>query len=184
MTPSLAARLARMELRRASLLEELAALGPDQLTFRPGPESWSPRDVLEHLVLVEEAVQRYASKRPGPQPRAATARAGLKLRIILIYFRLGARIEAPTRAVLPAGTGSLEDLRTRWDQARQGLATLLEGETAADRRRPLLRHPVTGWLTPAQSLTFIEAHIAHHRRQIARIRALPGFPPAPPRASA
>jgi hypothetical protein len=52
----------------------------------------------------------------------------------------------------------------------------LDGFGPADFARPLMRHPILGLLTPVETLTFILRHIAHHRRQIARIRRSPGYP--------
>jgi hypothetical protein len=40
--------------------------------------------------------------------------------------------------------------------------------------RPMMKHPLVGKLTPLQTLTFLETHLAHHGRQIERIRGAPG----------
>jgi hypothetical protein len=33
----------------------------------------------------------------------------------------------------------------------------------------MMKHPIVGKLTPAQTLTFLDTHLAHHSRQIDRI---------------
>ena len=32
-----------------------------------------------------------------------------------------------------------------------------------------MKHPIIGKLTPLQTLTFLDAHLAHHARQIGRL---------------
>ena len=77
---------------------------------------------------------------------------------------------APTPAILPRGSVSLEELQARWDRTRQGYATALSTFGPADLVRPMMKHPIVGKLTPLQTLTFLETHLAHHGRQIDRIQ--------------
>jgi hypothetical protein len=45
--------LAHLELTESWLASELAGLSPAQLSFRMSPDSWSIRDVVEHLAIAE-----------------------------------------------------------------------------------------------------------------------------------
>ncbi len=165
-----------MERQRAALLLEVAALSPAQLRFHPAPDSWCPLDVVEHLVRVEEATLRRAAERPRARSLAQAVRASAALALMTVASHGGARVKAPTRMVLPEGGLDLSALAARWDAIRGTLREVLEGLAPGEASRPLLRHPRVGWLSTAQSLVFMELHIAHHVRQIERIRRAAGYP--------
>jgi uncharacterized damage-inducible protein DinB len=166
---TLSRRLDRMERRRAALLERLAPMSPAQLTARPAATAWHVLDVVQHVVIVEELVVRALGTRPGPLPLVERIRSGLRLTALRVYLRSGGRLRAPSPAILPQGSVPLEELRVRWDRTRAGLASALSSFGPADLIRPMMKHPIVGKLTPAQTLTFLDTHLAHHSRQIDRI---------------
>lgn len=175
MLPRLRRRLDRMERQRLALLEEVARLDGGQLGFRPSAESWSTLDVVEHLVRVEEAVVLRASQQPRSRSTGQAARAALAMVLTRLLFRAGIRVKAPVKSILPQGTATLPELCERWDRVRGQLEAVLADQTAADLRRPLMRHPRIGSLSPVQTLRFFECHVDHHRNQLERIRSSPGF---------
>jgi hypothetical protein len=170
MLPSLARRLHRLERSRTALLDRVAPLGAEQLARRPGPERWHGLDILEHLIIIEERVLGAVGTRPGPLPAAERLRSAVRLAGLRLYLRSGGRIKAPTRAILPQGGATLAELRERWDRARAGYRAALEGFDRTDLRRPMMKHPIIGKLTPTQTLAFLDAHLAHHGRQVDRLR--------------
>jgi uncharacterized damage-inducible protein DinB len=169
MVVPLSGQLERLERRRAALLERLATMTAAQLTTRPTEGAWHVLDVVQHVVIVEELVLRALGTRPGPLPLVERIRSGLRLTALRVYLRSGGRIQAPTPAILPQGSVPLEELRARWDRTRAGLASALASFGPADLIRPMMKHPIVGKLTPAQTLTFLDTHLAHHSRQIDRI---------------
>jgi len=157
------------------MVAEVGALAPEQLAFRPAAESWSVLDVVEHLVKVEEGIVSRIKKRE-PRTWGEAARAWLALELMSVYFVLGRRFKVPSQAVQPQGGTTLTTLGTRWEAAQQALRRAIDGLGSADFARPMMRHPILGLLTPVETLSFIVRHIAHHRRQIARIRRSPMYP--------
>ena len=165
----LSRRLDRMERHRAALFERLATMSPSQLTTRPAAGAWHVLDVVQHVVIVEELVLRALATRPGPLPLAERLRSAMRLTALRIYLRSGGRIKAPNPALLPPGGATLDELLARWDRTRAGYATALASFGPDDLVRPMMKHPIVGKLTPPQTLTFLDAHLAHHTRQIDRI---------------
>lgn len=130
--------------------------------------------VIEHLVLAEEATLKTFHE--GPPPTAAvTLRSRAILQFIYAIFRLGIRVKVPVRALAPAAA-PLRELETRWQDTRVAIATFLEQRTAPELTEPRFRHPVAGWLTLVQGLDFLARHIGHHERQVGRIRKALGEP--------
>ena len=161
--------LARLERSRAALLERLGAMSPGQLVTRPAAGGWHVLDVVQHVVIVEERVLKAVATRPGPLPLTERLRSGLRLTALRIYLRSGGRIKAPNPALIPPGGTTLEELLSRWDRVRAGYASALASFGPADLVRPMMKHPIVGKLTPRQTLTFLDAHLVHHGRQIDRI---------------
>jgi uncharacterized damage-inducible protein DinB len=160
---------------RSMLLDDLARLDAEQLTFRPTPASWSTLDIVEHLVKVEEAILGRLKSRPVRTWREAF-RAKASMAVMRVYFLFGRRLKVPAQAVLPQGGATLADLTARWNRTQEEMRRTIEGLGTAELGRPMMRHPLLGLLTPAETLRFLHRHIAHHRRQMRRIRKAPGYP--------
>jgi hypothetical protein len=178
MLPTLLRHLDRLERRRAALLARLGTLSAEQLVTRPSPERWHVLDILEHVIIIEEMILRGLATRPGPLPLTARLQGSLRLSALRLYLRSGGEIKAPSRAILPRGNIALSELRERWDRTRAGYRTALGSFDRTDLVRPMMKHPIIGKLTPVQTLTFLDAHLAHHGRQIERLR-LTLAPPQP-----
>ena len=166
---------ARIETRRREIIAEADRLTSEQLTFRPMPDAWSPLDVLEHLVKVEEAIASRVRPRE-PRSLVETVRAKGALGLIRILTLVRGRIKVPVQGVLPLGGVTLHDLASRWEAAQGALRERLDGFGPEDWSRPMMRHPLIGLLTPAEGLGFLHWHMGHHRRQIGRIRRARGYP--------
>jgi hypothetical protein len=170
--PALAERWRHLEGQREAVLASVARHDDAQLRFRPAPDAWSSRDVVEHLVIVEELVSSRAGK--------ATGATGWRGRRALLLMRLAsalrARVRAPLPALLPTGDDPLPRLAERWSEARARLHAHLVTLDADGLERPLLRHPVAGPLSAPQGVDFLSLHIVHHRRQLDRIRSSQAFP--------
>lgn len=167
-------RLDRMERHRSALVGDLAGLSEAQLGFRPGPDSWHALEVVEHLVRVEEAIVLRAAQAKPSRTLGEGLRAAGSMVVLRLVMGAGIRIKAPTKLVLPEGTATLPELLERWDRVREKLRAVLADKTAADLHRPMMRHALCGWLTPKQTLSFLEQHLLHHQRQLARIRGADG----------
>jgi hypothetical protein len=159
-------RFDRLERQRAAMLRELNAMTPGRLVFHPAPGSWSALDLVEHLVMAEEAVLRGIPDRPQTRSLADSARAAMVLPLLSLGF---------ARGTLPSGGSGLPQLEIRWTRARANLRAVLGLMGPEDLSRPLFRHPVVGWLTTLEGLGFIERRVEHHLHRVRRIRALRSY---------
>jgi hypothetical protein len=162
---------------RADVLAEVRPLDPVQVRFAPGPGRWSIAQVVEHLVLAEEAALRgLQSPRPVPD-RGLAAAATLRLAVVkrVLASRL-VKARAPSRALLPEGVATVDALERRWLEAGAGHEAFLRDLPPPRRGERLFRHPVSGWLSLHQMLDFLGFHVRHHQRQVRAIRRAAGFP--------
>lgn len=167
----LSAQLIAIEAERQALLAELTSWPEPAQTWRPTPEAWSARDVIEHLARAEAVVLGdLVDARARPD---APIRPVERVRRVLVWFvlRAGVRVRAPSRRMLPTGEGSLATWRAAWDTQRAALARYLESSDAATLTRRVFRHPVAGPLNAAEAVRLLAAHQGTHARQLARLAA-------------
>lgn len=179
------ASLDRLDRDRAAVLALLDAMTPAQRAFRPAPGAWSPADVADHLAKAEsgqvEIVRRQVAAPRPLGPPSATRRW-----LVERLMRSGARVRMPA-AVAPrvAPTGvAFETSRAALAAAADGWRALAAAFPPAMADAGVFKHPAAGPLTLRGTVCFAAAHLDHHRRQIERIRAAPGYPASDDPASA
>jgi len=158
------------------LLAEVRALSPEQRAFRSDPDSWSHIEVLHHLTLVDQGVAQYLEEGLPEGKRRPRLRQRLMGPLVKLVLRSPIRVKAPSDRVLPDPDVSFDEVEETWRQARGEITTQLE-QIGDDRvGTPTFIHPISGPLTPAQVLTFLNDHLNHHGHQVRRIRKHPDFP--------
>jgi DinB superfamily len=167
---------ARLEQQRAALLERLEAYTDRQHAFQPTPDCWSIAGVVQHLVLVEEALVRYGRREAAARPARVTLRSRLKQRVVLAVLSRDVRVPVPVAAIVPVAHVPIALLGPRWTAARADLQAYLNELPGPAWARTAFFHPSTGWITAAGGLRFLHAHTRHHLRQIDRILGAEGFP--------
>jgi uncharacterized damage-inducible protein DinB len=167
-------RFTRIEQKRAVLLDELSSLGPDRLAAHPVPGKWSILENVEHMVLAEEdVVGDFAALDELPERSRRLQNRGLRI-VVMFILRFGIPVRAPSRAMLPTGERTLDELRPAWEDNHRRLRAFLAGLDRAGANRAIFRHPVCGPLTVVQGIRMMDVHLARHTGQIGRLLRLPG----------
>ncbi len=165
--------IATMDGRKAAMLQDAAAWGPEALLFRPAPTTWCALDVIDHLSKVESEIA-LSVQANAATPRAVPPRD--KVMAIVVYSAMYAptRIKAPAGAAttLPRTPASLEEASGTWSAARQLVTETITALEEKQVRGGVFQHPVSGWMSAAGTLRFLDAHLAHHAFQWKRLRAL------------
>lgn len=159
-------RLHRIETKRQQLLTRAGAMEAERLTARPRPEKWSTLEILEHLVLAERDVFGDLTAAAPRQPRRRRVRDHLRFVVVMVVLRFDIPVRAPSRAMLPTGARTLDDLRQAWEAHHGQLRALIERGDRTLTRGAIFRHPVAGPLTLRQALLMLEVHLDRHTRQI------------------
>ncbi|MBA3497291.1 MAG: DinB family protein [Gemmatimonadales bacterium] len=176
MPTALQRQYARLERQRAALLDRLGTYGDVQHAYQPDAECWSLAGVVQHLVLVEEALVRNGRKQAATRPARVTLPSRVKARIVLSVLARDTRIRAPVAAIVPQTHVPIALLGPRWAAARTDLLKYLDELPGPVWLRTAFYHPRTDWITASGGLRFLEAHCAHHFRQIDRIIGSASFP--------
>jgi hypothetical protein len=101
--------------------------------------------------------------------RGLRDRIGAIFTIGLMLSPMRVKAPASATAILPQTTEDPAETALRWKEVRTEMADLL-GRLRTDQLGcGLFRHPVSGWMTIQQALTFLSAHMQHHIYQLNRL---------------
>ena len=161
-------RFDRLERQRIALLAELDTVPAERLATPPAPGCWSAIDVVEHLVIAEEGALARMERPIRPLTLTERCRTTLMYPVVMAVMASRIRVKAPLPSLNPAGGTDLPALARRWGEARCRMAGVLDAVPAERARARVFKHPIAGFFTYAQGLSFLAAHVEHHRGQIGR----------------
>jgi uncharacterized damage-inducible protein DinB len=162
----------RIEAERHALMAKLADWPADCLRYRPAPAAWSAPEVLDHLVRAEAGtIADVAAGLKAPHPLGDEQRPGIAA--LREALRCDARYQVPADATMihPDTQSNVDEVTSRWEQARQRLRSLLENLTPQDTRVGVFHHPFAGWMTVHEVVEHFSDHLYHHQFQLARTRS-------------
>ncbi|MEO6066461.1 MAG: DinB family protein [Gemmatimonadota bacterium] len=155
---------------KVQLLARVGRLSADARERRLTPESWSFADVVEHLMLVEQGLGSALAKAPTRErPRVVPRGRWFRFIGLRLALKGGVRIKAPVESIVPTGGLPWHALLSRWEEQRRGFEEWLLSVDPGILGDPRFKHPIVGWLTVPQALTFTADHQDHHLEQIGRI---------------
>lgn len=163
--------MATLDASRQALRESVAAIPPAARTVRPGPDRWSPVDIIEHLSLVEARFSAVVGAKiadaldAGLAPESQ-ARESLPERIrTLLADRTGKRT-AP-EAAMPSGAMNENAAWAAADRARAGFRAAVMSADGRALSGVIHEHPFFG---PLNVYQWVELIAAHEMRHVAQVR--------------
>lgn len=157
-----------LEAQRIHLIHRCASLELSTLHHSRAEGKWSVIQVLEHIVLSEEASVSYVFNKT--QDLSSLKGISIKSRVYFIFMKLALKLNMKYKAPklvnpLYSESSSLEDLIPRWEATRARLEDLSKlSPNILD--KGILKHPYIGYLNFSQMLGFFSSHYAHHLAQI------------------
>ena len=163
--------LVQLDASREALRQTIAAIPATARTEHPGPDRWSPVEIVEHLSLVETRFSTVVGGKiaealnAGLEPESE-ARVPLPERIqMLLADRTGKRT-AP-EAAIPSGTMNEAAAWEAADRARAGFRAAVLSADGRALSGVIHEHPFFGPLTVYQ---WVELIAAHEMRHVAQVR--------------
>jgi hypothetical protein len=162
-------------------LNALQNLTDEQWTYHPSPFRWSVGQVAEHIVLAEMALftlmERALASKPNPDWETKTQGKTQFLERVM-PTRTG-RAQAPWE-IRPSGKLSKAEVISRYRQVRAKSLQFAQ-QTDLPLKEYTYDHPfpVFGTLNAYQWLIYIPYHNQRHDKQIAEVKASPGYPSGP-----
>ncbi len=176
MIPQVEKHFLVMEESRHELLGRLKNFTHEQLSFRPAVNAWSMLEVIQHVMLVEQAFLRQAEADFESIPGKLKFHPVIGSVIVWAVFAFNLRVKMPIKGIAPAGAAPLDQLVPRWEEKRTALKNYLETVDPKMIGRPIFVHPISGPLNIVRGVQFLKNHFHHHVDQIERIQRSINFP--------
>ena len=171
MLHALNARYLSMEKRRFEMLAYLESLSDAERNKAPAPTDWSPLQIMEHVVTVEEWMAGPNAALPHENGKVL-----LKGHLFImlgggltrVAVGLGFRIPTLPQAEPQGAHFDFTAIKRRWENARQSLLPKLEAVMPETRHLSIALHPIAGPLNAGQVVTLLDVHLAYHWRHFPR----------------
>lgn len=149
-----------------------------QWKWKPAPERWSVGETAEHIVLAEAMLFSFAEKAMASPVNDAWEEQtkGKTEFIVRVMPSREGKAQAP-EPIVPRQGLTRAQVKERFEKQRAAILKF-----AADTQSPLKEHtavhpfPVFGTLNAYQWLIYIPLHTIRHDKQIAEVKATPGYP--------
>ena len=156
---------------RTELKEVVAALSEDRLTAVAEGETWSVRQIIEHVAMVNDGAARICKRLLSKAEDAGRPANGFHVSDEFVEKGAGVagvKLEAP-EIVQPVAGASVADSFAKLDASREAMLRLREKFEQFDGTEPKFPHPYFGDLSAQEWFVLSGAHEGRHLRQIRRI---------------
>jgi hypothetical protein len=180
MTPEERAAVVKLLIdSRKEYLDGIQDLTEAQWNFRPAPLRWTIAQVAEHIVLAEDAMftgRVIKAVEAPPNPDWESKTKGKAEFIAEVLPNRTRRAQAPWE-IQPTGKLSKAEVIRRYNEVRDRTLKFAE-QTEVPLKEHTLDHPFPafGTLNAYEWLIYIPQHNLRHDKQIAEVKASPGYP--------
>jgi hypothetical protein len=150
------------------LMDRLENVDPEILQHKPDPATWSPIQVLDHVVMAERVSNNYIKKKYNAieEVPVAGVRAKFGCYAMKLSLQLPKKFKAPSYVNQPDGLKSIKDINESWNEVRTELREFLESYPDKYVDKALFKHPFVGRLSLTQMMEVHLIHLQRHEKQI------------------
>ena len=149
-----------------------------QWNWKPAPAEWSIGEAAEHVVLAEALLFGFVRKAlAAPRNPAWEEQTQGKTELLIRVLPSGEGNALAPEPLVPREGLTPAAVTERLETQRVDIVTF-----ASETQRPLKEHtlvhpfPIFGTLNAYQWLIYVPLHTIHHCKQIAAVKARPGYP--------
>lgn len=150
----------------------------EQWKWKPAPERWSVGETAEHIVLAEAMLFNFveqAVNSPANPDWEEQTKGKTEFIIRIMAPRLG-KATAP-EPIVPTGKLTQAQVKTQFEKQRVKIvAFATETQVAVKEHTAVHPFPVFNTLNAYQWLIYVPLHTMRHDKQIAEVKATPGYP--------
>lgn len=155
---------------KENIFRNLKTFDPEILQNKVDEKTWSPVQILSHLIFSERASVLYLKKKikAGDDLENAWISSRWRMYLLRKAFNGNRKFKAPEALANPENL-TLQQAEEEWNRVRSDLRDFLQSYPQKYRRKAIFRHPVAGRITVEQMLEFFKIHMLHHKKQIEKI---------------
>lgn len=146
---------------RKNLFTQIDSLTNEQFNEKPDPESWSPKEIIDHLVRMEQTIL-IGIKKELANPMSQKAR---KKPIQLSTLRI-IKVKAPTYTEPSHEYKRTEEMKRELHKVRMELLSLYKSNHLSTLKEKSLKHPIFGQVPLIQWFEFTGLHEKRHAKQL------------------
>ena len=163
-----------MQMSREAFLSAVNGLNPEQLNFRPTPESWTIMECAEHITAAEDNMYKEFHEKFLPlAPQAGVTSATTDAQVLEYGYNRELQKMKAAETYKPSGRWkSLDEIIMQFLTSREETIALATKTKEDLRGRYLEPFKLDGY----QYLLILAAHCQRHSKQIQEIKAAEGFP--------
>ncbi len=160
---------------RGKLKATIADLTDQQLNFRVDEKTWTIREIVEHLSIVENGMASISARllqKSGEENLSNDGQANISVEFLekaaSIADRRTRKAQAPER-VLPSGNLSIEESFAKMEANSEILKQIQTGLETVNTQKHKFPHPFFGEMSATEWLALIGGHEIRHLDQIEEI---------------
>ena len=146
---------------RAELFQLVDSLTEEQFNEKPDPSSWSPKEIIEHLIKMENTITKGIQAQLV-NPSSPTAK---KKPIQLSTLRF-IKVKAPSYTVPSDNFQKKEEMKQLLHEARMELLSVYTSTDVTELKAKSLKHPLFGQVPLVQWFPFVGLHEKRHVKQL------------------
>ncbi|WP_144509827.1 DinB family protein [Bacillus sp. FJAT-22090] len=146
---------------RAALFQQVDTLTELEFNKKPDAETWSPKEIIEHLVKMEKTITK-GIKAQLADPNSPKA----KKKPIQISTLRFVKVKAPSHTVPTSDYQTKDEMKALLHEARMELLSVYTSSNLIDLRSKSLKHPVFGKVPLIQWFPFVGLHEKRHLKQL------------------
>jgi superfamily I DNA and/or RNA helicase len=146
------------------------ASGYGETLFHAQPEQgkWSLQQVLHHIWFAANGSLKVMKNKMGKADtlKDTSIESTLRSYFLKLMLFLPFNYKAPKEVSVVPNNVSFDELKANWDQTVAGFSELIDLGKGDLEKKLVFKHPIAGWFTLNQTLTFILDHLEHHQKQL------------------
>jgi hypothetical protein len=163
---------------RQEFFASIEGVNEEQWKWKPAPDRWSVGETAEHIVLAEALLFNFlerALNSPANLDWEEQTRGKTELLERIMAPRLGKATAPPP--IVPTGRLTQVQVRIDFEKQREKIEKFTRDTQLALKEHTAVHpFPVFGTLNAYQWLIFAPLHTQRHYKQIAEVKASPGYP--------
>ncbi|NHM30897.1 DinB family protein [Neobacillus terrae] len=150
---------------RQEILISVRGLSDEQLNEQLEEDRWSIMQVLDHLYLMEQVITQSISRELATGKEKVVDPKPIELAVIR-----STKIGAPSFVVPSNEFITLEEMKNKLSQSREGLTKLVNDADKSLLKKRAFPHPAFGDLSLKQWIPFVGLHEKRHLAQIEELK--------------
>ena len=146
---------------RRELFKAIEVLTDEQFNIKPENGGWSPKQILEHLALMETVIAKNIAK----ELKKPSSTKAIKKPIVVSTNRI-IKVEAPGYTVPSDEFRTKEEMKEELHNSRLFLLDVYESLTKVDLVEKSCKHPIFGRVPLCQWFPFVGLHEKRHLKQL------------------